>query len=174
MNQVKIFTVFILLTALVANLIWTKHSTAYETNSMSESEFIHSSPSIQMYFYIKQYAEQYKIPESYAFAVAFQETGYKGPLDLNYDHKQTSKSGALGPMQIMPATARYIEGRDIQHSDLKSNIRLNVEISMKLLRKLKDQYGTWGLAFGAYNTGKPIVNQYAENVLKKQYFWVEI
>ena len=174
MNRIKIVTVLILLAIIIAKLSWTSHLTMNEINSMNESEFIHSSPSIQMYFYIKQYAEEYKIPESYAFAVAFQETGYKGPLDLNYDHKQTSKTGALGPMQIMPATARYVEGREIKHSDLKSNIRLNVEISMKLLRKLKDQYGTWGLAFGAYNTGKPIVNQYAENVLKKQYFWVEI
>lgn len=172
--KLKLTTFFVLFILVLLHAFLRSPDSVKDITKLSESELIHSAPSIQMYFYIKQYAAEYEIPESYAFAIAFQETGYKGPLDLNYDHKQISYAGALGPMQIMPATARYIEGRDIHHSDLKSNIQLNVEISMKLLRKLKNQYGSWALAFGAYNTGKPVVNQYAENVLKKQYFWVEI
>ena len=33
---------------------------------------------------IKKYAKQYGVPESYAFACAYQETRYEGPLDLDY------------------------------------------------------------------------------------------
>lgn len=42
------------------------------------TEIVNSSPSIQMYFYIKRYADQYCIPEAYAFSLAYQETRYGG------------------------------------------------------------------------------------------------
>lgn len=135
------------------------------------SEIVNSSPSIQMYFYIKRYAEQYNIPEAYAFSLAYQETRYGGPLDLDYNHKQTSYAGALGPMQIMPATAKLIYGKTVPKHKLMSDIKLNVKISMKLLRRLHDKYNDWGLVFGAYNTGRPCINQYAKNILNKQYIW---
>jgi soluble lytic murein transglycosylase-like protein len=132
---------------------------------------VNSAPSIQMYFYIKKYAAKYKIPEVYAFSLAYQETRYQGPLDLTYNHKQTSFVGALGPMQIMPSTAKLIEGRYISNIKLKNDIKLNVMISMKLLRKLYNIYGSWGVAFGAYNTGYPCINGYAHNILNKKYIW---
>ena len=135
------------------------------------AEVVKSSPSIQMYFYIKKYAKQYNIPEAYAFSLAYQETRYGGPLDLKYNHKQTSYAGALGPMQIMPATAKLIHGKTVSKKRLMTDIDLNVKISMKLLRRLHDKYENWGLVFGAYNTGRPCVNQYAKNILNKQYIW---
>ena len=134
-------------------------------------EIVKSSPSIQMYFYIKKYAGQYNIPEAYAFSLAYQETRYGGPMDLDYNHKQASYAGALGPMQIMPATAKLIHGKTVSHKRLMSDIELNVKISMKLLRRLHDKYENWGLVFGAYNTGRPCINQYAKNILNKHYIW---
>jgi len=132
---------------------------------------VNSAPSIQMYFYIKKYAAEYEIPEAYAFSLAYQETRYQGPMDLDYDHKQTSYAGALGPMQIMPSTARMIYGKSIPNHKLKNDIKLNVMISMKLLRRLRNTYGNWGVVFGAYNTGRPCINGYAKNILDKQYIW---
>ena len=132
---------------------------------------VNSAPSIQMYFYIKKYAAEYEIPEAYAFSLAYQETRYQGPMDLDYNHKQTSYAGALGPMQIMPSTARMIYGKSIPNHKLKNDIKLNVMISMKLLRRLRNTYGNWGVVFGAYNTGRPCINGYAKNILDKQYIW---
>lgn len=132
---------------------------------------VNSAPSIQMYFYIKKYAAEYEIPEAYAFSLAYQETRYQGPMDLDYDHKQTSYAGALGPMQIMPSTAKMIYGKTIPNHKLKNDIKLNVMISMKLLRRLRNTYGNWGVVFGAYNTGRPCINGYAKNILDKQYIW---
>ena len=132
---------------------------------------INSAPSIQMYFYIKKYAAEFEIPEAYAFSLAYQETRYQGPLDLTYNHKQTSFAGALGPMQIMPATAKLIIGKPISNSKLKNDIKLNVMISMKLLRRLHNIYGSWGVVFGAYNTGRPCINGYAHDILDKKYIW---
>lgn len=152
------------------------------TNKMSKNDdpylegvdsitIVNSSPSIQMYFYIKKYAAEYEIPEAYAFSLAYQETRYQGPMDLDYNHKQTSFAGALGPMQIMPSTAKMIYGKSISNHKLKNDIKLNVMISMKLLRRLRNTYGNWGVVFGAYNTGRPCINGYAKNILNKQYTW---
>jgi hypothetical protein len=47
---------------------------------------------------------------------------------------------------------------------LKNNIELNVETSMKILKHLYLVYKDWKIAFGAYNTGKPMINQYALDV----------
>jgi len=138
---------------------------------INNDNIVNSSPSIQMYFYIKKYAEEFSIPEPYAFSLAYQETRYGGPLDSNYNHKQKSYAGALGPMQIMPATAKLIYGVSIPKFKLMSDINLNVMISMKLLRRLHNKYNDWGLVFGAYNTGRPCVNRYARNILAQQYIW---
>ena len=146
---------------------------AYLTG-IDSSNVINSAPSIQMYFYIKKYAAEFEIPEAYAFSLAYQETRYGGPMDLNYNHKQTSFAGALGPMQIMPATAKLIYGESVPKTTLMSDINLNVMISMKLLRRLYDKYDNWGLVFGAYNNGRPMINGYARNILNKQFVWDEM
>ena len=131
-----------------------------------------SPPAKQMYFYIKKYCLEYNIPEEYAFSLAYQETRYRGPLDSLYNHKQRSVCGALGPMQIMPSTANMIYGTAVEKNKLRSDIDLNVMISMKLLNLLHTKYQNWGLAFGAYNTGRPRINQYANRILNKQYVWI--
>jgi soluble lytic murein transglycosylase-like protein len=77
-------------------------------------------------------------------------------------------------MQIMYSTAKLYIQKDEQLTKklLKTDIDLNVRLSMRILRDLKDTYGTWGKALGAYNTGKPVVNKYAKNILKKSYNWI--
>ena len=122
-------------------------------------------PCIQLYYYIEKYAADYEIPLSYAYGVAYAETHYEGPFDWKYKHSQTSCVGAVGPMQIMPATANLMwPDSSISVSRLKNDIEFNVKTSMKLLRRLRDKYGDWKLVFGAYNTGRPMVNDYAIKV----------
>ena len=177
MLKLKLITGLVLLCIVSAVLASTATSTLVPDlylENVSDDNAINSSPSIQMYFYIKKYAKKFSIPESYAFSLAYQETRYGGPLDLNYNHKQQSCAGALGPMQIMPSTAVLIYGKYVPKTKLMSDINLNVMISMKLLRVLHDKYNDWGLVFGAYNTGKPCVNDYARNILSRQYIWDEL
>lgn len=128
-------------------------------------------PEVQMYFYIKKYAKQYGIPIDYAFAIAYQETRYQGPNHKNYKHNQVSKAGALGPMQIMPKTADWLHKKKVSPKKLKNNIAFNVKTSMIVLKRLYGVYHNWGVVFGWYNTGYPIVNKYAKNVLNKKYIW---
>jgi soluble lytic murein transglycosylase-like protein len=77
-------------------------------------------------------------------------------------------------MQIMPQYASYYAGFKVKKPVLKDSIELNVEISMKMLRDWYNRYNDWGKAAGAYNTGKPIMNNYARNAIKKNYIdhWI--
>ena len=122
-------------------------------------------PCIQMYYFIEKYAEEYEIPLSYAYGVAFVETRYQGPFNWEYNPAQTSSAGAVGPMQIMPSTAELMwPDSSISTAKLRTDIEFNVRTSMKLLRKLYDKYGDWKTVFGCYNTGRPMVNDYAIKV----------
>jgi soluble lytic murein transglycosylase-like protein len=133
------------------------------------------NPAQRLYASIMTYAEQYDIPLHVAFNVARIETGYRGPFHNNYNHKQTSSAGALGPMQIMPQYASHYAGFKVKKPVLKDSIELNVHISMKMLRDWYNRYNDWGKAAGAYNTGKPVMNSYARNAIKKNYIdhWIK-
>ena len=140
---------------------------ARENNLLTQSYTLKGSdsPCLRMYTAIMNYSNMYRIPRKYAFGIAYKETGYGGPFHWNYNHKRTSNAGAIGPMQIMPSTGRLMwKGLRFSNEELMCNIEFNVHTSMKLLRKLHDKYGDWKIVFGAYNTGKPMINQYALDV----------
>ena len=171
--KLKLFISFLLGSVLVLllNIVFSNKDTDPYIGDMPEDQVVNSAPAIQMYFYIKKYAKKCGVPESYAFACAYQETRYEGPLDLDYNHKKESSAGAVGPMQIIPRWAHAYAGRIVSESELKNDIKLNVEISMKMLRNRYLAYHDWELAFGSYNTGKPVRNGYAKAIVNEQYQW---
>lgn len=167
--KVKVCLLIVVVTAVIAT---TRDPTLNCEEQYTNKQLASAPASIQMYHYIRKYAREYNIPEEYAFSVAYLETGYRGPLHFSYLPNQTSFAGAKGAMQIMPATAAFIQGRKISDRSLLHDIELNVKISMKLLARLKRLYKDWGLVFGAYNTGRPCVNEYARKVLDQHYNWI--
>jgi soluble lytic murein transglycosylase-like protein len=128
-------------------------------------------PSIQLYNHIKAYADTFNIPLKYAFGIANAETGYRGPFHWNYNPAQISCAGAVGPMQVMVSTARWINKDMVSKERLRTDIKYNVYTSMKLLRKLYNLRGNWKLVFGEYNTGRPCINGYAEKVYNHKINW---
>ena len=136
------------------------------TASTVDSTYGKLPESVKLFNYILKYSDEYSVPVNIAFGVANKESGYKGPLHTKYNPKLTSKSKAYGAMQIKLGTANSVSDEKITKSDLLNNTELNVRLSLKLLSQLKKQYGSWKLALGAYNTGKPVVNQYARNIIK--------
>ncbi len=122
-------------------------------------------PCVEMHNCIERYAEKYEIPKRYAYGIAWKETRYQGAFHWGYNPGQTSCVGAVGPMQVMYSTAKMMwKDRNFTKEDLKTNVDFNVETSMKLLRHLHDTYGDWKIVFGCYNTGRPMINQYAVDV----------
>lgn len=170
-NKIKLLILLISILSLGIMYYKSQFIIVKPQNKLGHIEWQNDVPSIQMYFAIKKYAKEFNIPEQYAFGIAYVETGYRGPLHFEYDHKQTSSVGALGPMQVMPMTAKFINGTKPTNEKLKGDIDYNVRTSMKLLRWLKDKYGSWLLVFGCYNTGYPKVNDYAYKVYNCDYVW---
>lgn len=122
---------------------------------------INKPTSMVMYENLEKYSKEYDIPKYIIYNIAFLETRYEGPFDWTYDPARTSCVGAVGPMQIMPSTANSIHKTSVPVSKLKTDVEFNIVTSVKLLRKLYNKYGNWGLVCGCYNTGKPIINGYA-------------
>lgn len=118
-------------------------------------------PCETMHRCLTYYSHHYNIPENILFGVAFYETGYSGIDHTTYSPLKLSSAGALGPMQIMLKTARDINNDNVSVYKLQSDIDYNISTSAKLLNYLHDLYGSWDVALGYYNTGYPIVNEYA-------------
>jgi soluble lytic murein transglycosylase-like protein len=128
------------------------------------------SPAERMYSSLICYADSFNIPLYIAFNIATIETGYRGPLDINYNHSQASKAGALGPMQIMHKYSHYYAGRKVTRQELRDSIEFNVKLSMIILSSHYEKYKDWGKVAGAYNTGKPVINSYAKRAVDSTYF----
>ena len=121
-----------------------------------------SPTSLHMYYLLVSASKKHNIPQHVLFNVAYLETGYRGPFHWNYNPYQTSFAGAQGPMQIITRWSHAYAGRRLTDKELRTNLELNIEISCKMLVRLKKMYKRWDLALGFYNTGYPMVNSYAQ------------
>jgi soluble lytic murein transglycosylase-like protein len=141
-------------------------SKPYFDETYAMEQYVKASPSsTQLYYFIEKYARIYGVPVAVAFRIAKMETNFRNPLNFRYKHNQTSIANAYGPMQVLHTTAVYVSGNDSLTTDqVLNDIELNVFLSMKYLRQLYDKYGSWALAAGYYNTGHPILNDYALQV----------
>ena len=127
------------------------------------------SAALRMYRAIMLYSGMYQVPRHVAFNIAHLETTYRGPQDSTYNPSRISNKGAMGPMQIMYRYASYFAGRKVTKSELRDSIEFNVNLSMKILAQNYKRYKSWKKAAGAYNTGRPIINHYAREAVKKDY-----
>lgn len=146
-----------------------------KTSYLEKGKITTQTPkSVQMFYAIEKYSEQYNIPRNYAYGIAYYETRYTGPFQWKYDPSQTSTAGALGPMQIMYSTGQSVfPDEDFTREELRDDIDFNVHCSMKLLRQMYDKIGSWDKVFGCYNTGKILVNDYARNVVNFEIKWIK-
>lgn len=90
-------------------------------------------------------ASRYGVPESIALAVAWQESRYR--------QSAVSSAGAIGVMQLMPATAAEL-GVDPYDEDQ------NIEGGVRYLAQMYSRFGSWDLALAAYNAGPGRVAKY--------------
>lgn len=97
--------------------------------------------------YACQTAQKYGVDEKLVLAVIFQESGFK--------NCQTSKAGAQGYMQLMPATAKQYGVTDVMDP------HQNIEGGVKVLKYLLDKYnGNVEAALISYNWGEGNYSKY--------------
>jgi N-acetylmuramoyl-L-alanine amidase len=93
---------------------------------------------------IRRWADHYRIPQSLALALAWQESGHQADV--------VSEAGAIGVMQVMPETRAYVEsvliGRPIPDTAAG-----NVRVGLAYLRHLLNLFGNTQLALAAYIQG---------------------
>lgn len=117
-------------------------------------------PCYRMKKAIEYNSKQYHIPKHILYGVAYEESRYEGPHQTDYNHA-VENGGAYGPMQVTTPTARIVNDDKPTPQKLTYDLEYNVRTSAKILHLLYDLYGNWKKALGAYNTGKPIINNYA-------------
>jgi soluble lytic murein transglycosylase len=103
------------------------------------------------------HAENYNLAPQLVAAVIYQES--------KFDANAVSSSGAVGLMQLLPATAQGIAdrtgGSGWHESDLV-NPELNIRYGAWYLRHLLDKYGSEELALAAYNAGQSNVDRWRD------------
>ena len=98
--------------------------------------------------YVETYSEAYGVPETVVYAVIRTES--------DFDSGAVSRAGAVGLMQMMPETFTWLTN-DVLYDHLDEGMLYDPETNIKYgtyyLSRLYDHYGSWELAFTAYNGG---------------------
>jgi membrane-bound lytic murein transglycosylase MltF len=134
-------------------------STTFAKQATSETE---RKKLEELAVFFKKYAEQYQVDYLLMAAQGYQESGL--------DQSVKSKVGAIGVMQVMPATGRELKVGDITKTEA------NIHAGVKYMRFMVDQYFkdepmdklNKGLfAFASYNAGPGRVRQLRKEAEKR-------
>lgn len=114
---------------------------------------------------LEEQAEAHDVESSLVKAVAWQES--------NWRQRVTSDAGAIGVMQVMPETARYVNG-SLQGEDLDVRSAAdNVELGVKYLDHLLETMPSKEKALAAYVSGPGNVGDKLERYQKRYVEGVE-
>ncbi len=101
--------------------------------------------------YVAEAAQRFGLPEGWLWAVMRAES--------SGDPRALSPVGAMGLMQIMPATWATLTARYVLGSD-PYDVRANIHAGAAYLREMLDRYGDLATALAAYNAGPGRVDEW--------------
>ncbi len=111
---------------------------------------------------IVEEANQYGVPVALALAVAWQESGWRQGV--------VSSAGAVGVMQLMPATAEWVGDAMLGHRVDINDTRLNVRGGVRLLAHYLASYGgDLDLVLAAYYQGQSAVDRHGIYAVSRPY-----
>ncbi len=105
--------------------------------------------------FVSDSAAEFGVPEPVLYAVIRTES--------NFDTSAVSYAGAVGLMQLMPSTFKWLTDDILgEHLDsaLLNDPGVNIRYGAYLMSRLYDQYGNWNTVFAAYNAGPGNVNKW--------------
>ena len=107
---------------------------------------------------IATYSTRYSLEPSLVSAVIYEES--------SFDPNSNSAKGAVGLMQILPETGRYIAGKlreeDFAESSL-TDAETNIRYGCYYLSYLSQRYGNLDNVLAAYNAGEGNVDKWLKN-----------
>ena len=144
------------------NLLFQKYlkSAKYVKDATSQAEMAKFEKTIDFF---RKYGGQYEMDYLLMMAQGYQES--------RLDHNAKSKAGAVGIMQVMPATGKEMKVGDIRQ------VEPNIQAGVKYIRFMVDQYYknepmdqlNKGLfAFAAYNAGPARISQFRKLAAQRQ------
>jgi membrane-bound lytic murein transglycosylase MltF len=147
--------------SLKRNLLLQKYlkSTKYAREATSKAEIAKFRNVVE---FIRKYSDKYKVDYLLMAAQGYQESGL--------DHGRKSAVGAIGVMQVMPATGKEMKVGDV------TKIEPNIHAGVKYIRFMIDQYYAnepmdrlnKGLfTFASYNAGPGRIRQLRELAAKR-------
>ena len=107
--------------------------------------------------YVDEYSEMYGVPKDVIYSVMKCESSFKADAKSN--------GGAIGLMQIMPATFEDLcdrTGEEYNESFLYDP-RVNIKYGTYYLSYLYSRYGVWETVYAAYNAGYGRVDGWLKN-----------
>jgi len=128
-------------------------------------KYAKSKMTIKDYTYIAtsivDYSEEHDVPISLVLAVAREESAFTSMIE--------SHAGAMGIMQVMPATASDIAGELGKRNYNLYNAKNNIQLGTYYLWKMLDRFhGDMDLAVRAYNCGPVCVEKVTADLWSKR------
>lgn len=124
-----------------------KVSNTKKTSTTSFDSYLNQDKEVSLEDIFEKAADKYNVSIDLLKAIAKQES--------NFNPDAVSRSGAMGVMQLMPATAKELGVTDAFDAEQ------NIMGGAKYISKLLDQYdGDTKLALAAYNAGSGNVRKY--------------
>ena len=130
---------------------------SYQGTAQADSSFVSFAQSQAWYPYISTYSMQYNVPASIILGVIEQESGG--------NPNAVSGIGAIGLMQIMPATAQQVATANGISYVASSSLYIpqtNIAIGTAYLSSLYSQYNDWTTALNAYFAGPNNINNISQ------------
>ncbi len=84
---------------------------------------------------------------------------YLAVLESALQPRATSRAGARGPWQFMPATGKIFHLNQTSFIDDRCDLEKSTRAAARYLKQLYNMYDDWALAFCAYNAGPGRVNR---------------
>ncbi|MBE6708178.1 MAG: lytic transglycosylase domain-containing protein [Ruminococcaceae bacterium] len=102
--------------------------------------------------FVERYSEEYGVPEYIIYSTI--------KVESNFNSSAESSAGAIGLMQLMPETFKYLmaEMKEDYKADLIYGPETNIRYGTYYLSKLYLKYGKWDTVFAAYNGGETNVD----------------
>ena len=107
-------------------------------------------------------AKRFSVPAALALAVAWQESGWRQDV--------VSHAGAIGVMQLLPATGEWVGDVMLQARVDLRDVRQNIRAGVRLLRHYLDRYdGSLDLTLAAYYQGQTAADRHGVYPVTRPY-----